>query len=472
MDVVVGSALMLIIFVGLFGLLRASIQVTGLSKLRAAATELASSQMEYLRSLDYDDVGTVGGIPAGLVPQNATTTSAGVTYGVRTYIEYADDAADGVGAADSNFITTDYKRAKVSVTYTVGGMTRDVTIVTNIVPSGIESTVGGGTLQVRAVNAVGAAVPGATVRIRNSSTSPAIDLSTFTDAAGLVWLPGAPTSTQYRIEVTKDGYSSAQTYVRDSTNQNPNPGYLTVVGGSTTSSTFAIDLLATLVIRTFSPIRAEVWSDTFADSTKLESTNDTSVSGGNLQLSAGATSGSGQSISIAPTYLARWTSASSTVSVPGGTELRVQVLDGAGTLLPDAALAGNSAGFTGAIDLSAVSTTTYPSLRLHANFTSTSSTTSALLQDWRLGYDRGPIPLPDVSYTLTGGKTIGSTGAGASLYKTVVSTSTGAVASSTLSLEWDTYTLALPGYTILTQEPESPYELLPGAALDAVLILQ
>lgn len=476
MDVVVGSALLLVIFAGLFGLLRASIQVAGLSKLRAAATELASSQMETLRALDYDDVGTAGGIPAGLVAQNATTTSAGISYGVRTYIEYVDDAADGTGASDSNHITTDYKRAKVAVTYTVDGVSRNVTLVSNIVPSGIESTTGGGTLQVRAVDALGAAVAGATVRIQNSSTSPSIDLSTFTDSAGLVWLPGAPTSTQYRISVTKEDYSSAQTYERDSTNQNPNPGYLTVVGGSTTSGTFAIDRLATLIIRTFSPIRAEIWSDTFADAFGLAVTSGVSVSGGDVALvntgTAYATPGSAESLAVAPSYLARWTSASSTSSTPAGTTLRLQVLDAAGTLLPEGVLAGNSAGFAGMIDLSAVSTTTYPSLKLRAELATTDPLATPALGEWRLGYERGPIPLPNVSYTLTGGKTIGSTGAGAPLYKTTVSTSTGAVASSTLSLEWDSYALTLPGYSIVSQDPEPPYELLPGTTLDATLILQ
>ena len=475
-DVVVGSALVLIIFSGLFGLLRASMQVAGLSKLRATATELASSQMEYLRSLAYEDVGTVGGIPSGLVPQYATTTMAGVSYGVRTYVEYTDDAADGTGGSDTNFITTDYKRAKVAVTYTVSGTPRTVTLVSTITPKGIESTVGGGTLQVRAVDALGVPVAGASVTVVNPSVSPTVGLSTFTDAAGLVWLPGAPTSTDYRISVSKDGFSSAQTYARDATNQNPTPGYLTVVGGSTTSGTFAIDRLATLILRTFSPIRAALWNDSFNDSSNVVSTASTQIAGGALSLTSGefgySSSGSATSVAITPAYLARWSSASTTASVPGGTEFRLQVLDGTGALLPDAVLPGNASGFTGAITLSSISTTTYPSLALRAELSSGNPALTPSIEEWRLGYDEGPIPLPNVSFTLVGGKTVGSTGAGASIYKTTVSTSTGALASSTLQLEWDTYTLTVPGRTIIFQAPEAPYELLPGAALDATLILQ
>src|ERR1043166_8035168 len=101
-DVLVGTALVLIVFAGLFGILRASVQVSGLAKLKAAATTIASSQMEYIRSLSYDAIGTDGGIPAGSIAQSTTTTNAGLPFKVRTYIEYADDPKDGTGASDSH----------------------------------------------------------------------------------------------------------------------------------------------------------------------------------------------------------------------------------------------------------------------------------------------------------------------------------------------------------------------------------
>lgn len=474
-DVIVGSALILIVFMGLFGILRASIKVAGLSKLKAVATEVASSQIEYIRSLPYASVGTSGGIPAGAIPQIATTTNDGVPYVTRTYIEYVDDPKDGLAGADVNHITTDYKHVKVTTSYVIDSIPRQVTLLTNVVPKGLESTTGGGTLQVTVVNALGAPVSGADVRIRNASTSPAIDLSTFSDVLGTVYLPGAPTSTQYRVDVSKTGYSSAQTYLRDATNQNPTPGYLTVVGGSTTSGTFAIDLLTTLIVRTFSPIVAALWSDTFSDSSNVQTFSGTVVSGGALVLTGAPStygaSGSALSNPIAPAYLARWTSASTSLSVPTGTSVSVHVHDAAGALLPDAALPGNSTGFTGTIDLSAISTTTYPALALRAALSSSDPLFTPSVLDWKVGYDQGPLPLPNISFTLTGGKTIGSTGAGASIYKTTISTSTGSVASSTLSLEWDSYTLSVPGHTIILEEPESPYELLPGTALDATLIL-
>lgn len=476
-DVIVGTALVVTIFAGLFGILRASLQVSGLSKLKATATTIASSQIEYIRSLSYDAIGTDGGIPAGNIAQSTTTTNGGLPFTLRTYIEYADDAKDGLGAADSNHITTDYKHIKVTVSYRVGTVTRSVTLVSNAAPPGLETTTGGGTLQANIVNSVGTAVSGATVRIVNASTSPDIDLTTFSDSYGQVILPGAPTSTEYQVTVTKTGYSSASTYPRTGTNANPTPGYLTVVGGSTTSSTFAIDLLGTLVIRTFSPIAAALFTDLFNDTTKLATMSSVQVASGMLMLSGAPgsypASGFALSSTTAPAYLARWTSASSTLSAPAGTSVLVSVADASGTLIPDAALAGNSAGFSGAIDLSGVSTTTYPSLKLRAALTSSNPTLTPSVNDWRLGYDAGPTPLPNVSFTLTSSKTIGSTSGGAPIYKSTTATTTDASGTKTLSLEWDLYQFALAaGHTFISATPDDPpIELLPGASVDEAIIV-
>src|SRR5581483_7422951 len=132
---------------------------------------------------------------------------------------------------------------------------------------------GGGTLQINVVNAGGGPVPGASVQIVNSATSPSVNVTTFSDAFGTVFLPGAATSSQYQIYVSKSGYSSAQTYAHDQVNVNPTPGYLTVSGNQTTTSTFAIDLLSHLTVRTYSPIETDVFSDLFANASNLATQN-------------------------------------------------------------------------------------------------------------------------------------------------------------------------------------------------------
>ncbi len=474
-DVIVGSALVLVVFLALVGLARASILVSGLAKAKAGATAIADSQVEYLRSLDYDQVGTVGGIPAGVALATSTQTLNGITYNIRTLVEYVDDAADGLGAADSNTITTDYKRIKVVVTYTVRGTSREVSVISNYAPPAIETTTNGGTLTVSVVNASGAPVSGATVQVVNASTSPAVNFTTFSNVSGMVQLPGAPTSTEYRIFVSKNGYSSAQTYARDATNQNPTPGYLTVIKNTTTTGTFAIDALASFTMQTFFPVAPASTTDALADSTKIATQSSTQVSGGALKLAqpAGyALSGTANTVATTPTYLAEWTSASSTLSTPAGTTVRVHVTDGTGALVPDVVLVGNAAGFsTFPIVLTGISTTTYPSLGLSFDLASNSTTTTSQVLDWRMDYKTGPTPVPNVAFTLTGGKTIGSTGGGSPIYKTTISTTTDSTGVRPLSLEWDSYKLSLTSYDVIDACMPPTYTVSAGGSYVTSLYL-
>jgi len=475
-DVIVGTFLILVVFLTLFGLLRASILVSAVTKARASATAVATSQMEYVRSLSYDSVGTVGGIPPGTVPQYATTTLDGVTFATRTFIGYVDDPADGLGVSDLTGITTDYKQVRVSVTYFLNERIREVALVSNVVPPGLETSTGGGTLKIDVVDAQGAPVPGASVRIVNGSVSPAVDVTTYANATGAVYLPGAATSTEYQVTVGKSGYSSAQTYARDATNQNPTPGYLTVAKDQTTTGTFAIDLLASLMLRTFSPIERATSTDPLDDTSLIAALTDTNVSGGALSLAGGVgtypANGSARSQAIAPAYLAQWGTISAQGSTPSGTGIRFKVLDGNGVPLPDSALPGNVAGFTSVpISLAAVSTSTYPTLALSAELSTNSASTTPLVLAWSVSYDIGPIPLPDVPFFLTGTKTIGSTGTGAPLYKTEVEDATDAEGRKELSLEWDVYAFEANGYDIVDACTAPPYTLAPGSVSDIRLIL-
>lgn len=469
-DVIVGSAMVLIVFVALVGLLRASVLITGVSKARAGATAIAETKMEYIRGLSYDAVGTVGGIPSGAVIATSTEVMNGITYDTRVLITYMDDPADGTGAADTNNITTDYKRAKVEVSYVVRDLVRTVSLISSVAPPSLESTTNGGTLSIAVVGATGLPVSGATVAITNTSTVPSISFSTFTDTQGLVQLPGAPTSTEYQIAVSKSGYSSAQTYTRDATNQNPTPGYLTVVQGQTTTGTFSIDALAQLALYTWFPIQSASTTDLFTDASALAAQSNTQVSAGALTLlftgGAGyALSGSADGSVITPSRLVSWTLASSTLSLPGGTNARVYVLDGSGALLPDSVLSGNSGGFTSfPISLASIATSTYSSLALRAELTTTSTTTTASVLDWRMDYTVGPTPAPNVSFGLTGAKTVGSTGTGTPIYKTNSTQATDATGVIQFPIEWDTYRLSVSGYDTVDACVPPSYSFSPGVS--------
>lgn len=470
-DVVVGIALMLVLFMALFGVLKASLILSTLGRAKVGATAVAQTQMEYLRGLSYDSIGTVGGIPSGSVPQFSTTTENGIAYVAHTFINYIDDPSDGLDINDTNGIITDYKRAAVTVTYSLGGIVKTMNLVSNFAPPGLEVSAGGGTLIVKAVNAVGAAVTDAAVVITNSALTPPVHIDTFTNVDGTVNLPGAATSSSYQIAVSKSGYSSAQTYARDATNQNPNPGYLTVSRNQTTTSTFPIDFVASLTLSTFSPVATSTFSDTFTDNAELTVMSSTTVTNGALSLVSGETQGFARSIPVAPARLVSWGTLLASTNIPSGSSIVFHLYDGNGNLLPDDVLPGNTIGFDSLpISLMQISTTTYPSLAIGASL-SAGEVGSPTILSWSLPYSTGPTPLPNISFTLTGAKTIGSTGSGNPLYKTVVSNSTGAGASIPLTLEWDTYTPAISGYDVVDACSAPPFVVAPGSSSSFSLFL-
>ena len=76
-DTVVGSALMLVVFVGIAGVFQLSIDVVTNNKARTGAIALANERIEYIRSLAYASIGTAGGIPSGLIAQSETVSLSG-----------------------------------------------------------------------------------------------------------------------------------------------------------------------------------------------------------------------------------------------------------------------------------------------------------------------------------------------------------------------------------------------------------
>ena len=471
-DIIVGVALLLVLFMALFGILRASLTLSTLTKARAAAVELANTQMEYMRGLSYDALGTVGGIPAGTIAQYATSTVDGIPYTTHTFVEYTDDPADGIGTNDANGITTDYKIGEVTVSYSISGLTKSVALVSNFAPPGIETSTGGGTLSLSVVNASGAGLGGASVHVVNTSTSPSVDFTTFTNTAGLVTIDGAATSSEYQIYVSRTGYSSAQTYPRSAQNVNPTPGYLTVVKNKTTSATFAIDQLASLTLSSVSAAVTSTWSDAFANTAYLANQTSTQVSSGALTLANQALTGSARSVTITPGSLDGWGILSAHVATTTGTTLAIRVDDANGTPLPDSVLAGNSAGFSSfPVSLTGIATSSYPGLSLEADLTSDATTTTPTLSGWSLSYTEGPAPLPDVAFTLTGTKTIGTDASNTPIYKTIVSDTTGTGAQKTESLEWDAYALTLPSARLIESCPAAPYQLAPAMATTTTIMV-
>ena len=470
-DTIVGTALMLVVFMGIAAAFQLTVDVVSNSKARAGAIALANERMEYLKSLSYSQVGVTGGIPSGIVPQLETVSLNGVSYTRRTLVYYSDDPQDGSGGSDTNGIIADYKTIRVEISWKYKRSDRSIQVVGRVSPQGVETAVPGGTLTINVVDANNAPLRDAQIDITNTSTTPAVSIRTYTNDLGSITFIGAPAASNYQIVVSKTGYSTAQTYPPTTQNPNPNPRHLTVSNNLTTSYTFAIDLLAAKKIQTYKAVEQRTWSEPYSNSNLVATTSNTTVSGGSAKLIGApyGTSGFILSTDITASILNAWTSLSWVDTTPAQTDVRYSIytmVGGVPTLVPDSALSGNAAGFTNSpLDLSGLSTTTYPVIRVGATLTSSDSSTTPSIDSWALSYKYGPEVLGNLQVTMRGLKTIGNS---PTVYKyNATSTSNAAGLISIPSIEWDTYTVdvaSMSGYETAEVCAPQPELLSPGAS--------
>lgn len=242
-EVVVGLALFLLVAVALFSLMTSGLKIVNTDQHRTTALGIARKRMEHVKNLPYDDVGTVGGVPSGDLEQTLTEVWNNVTFTVTTGIRYIDDEFDDLAPDDT--VNTDYKKVRIKVEWEPEGTENPVILVTNIVPTQIESTATGGTLWIEVYDPTTdpiESIKNATVTIEAPTVSPAVSVSEKTDEDGRFILPGVPEGIEaYEVTVTKSSYSTDQTYDRDAlTNPNPNPPHLNVIAGEVTTEYFEI----------------------------------------------------------------------------------------------------------------------------------------------------------------------------------------------------------------------------------------
>lgn len=257
-EVMVALAIFFIMGLAIYEVISRLTRLNMVSAQRVIATAIANETVEMMRNLDYSDVGTIGGLPNGVVPQTNIITRQNITFSVATTIRNIDDPFDGTisgNPAPVDSAPADYKQAEVVVTCTSCQYPSAVRLVTTIAPNGLEIGTGNGALFVRVIDALAQPLSGASVHITNSSVSPVVDLTDTTNAAGELQLVDVlPSVNGYHIEVTKSGYSSDGTLAATVDNPNPTKPDATVAAGEVTQITFAIDALSTISLTTSNTI--------------------------------------------------------------------------------------------------------------------------------------------------------------------------------------------------------------------------
>lgn len=487
-EVIVASALMSLFFGGLMSGVQLMISMIGHSKAEAGARSLAVSKMEYIRSLDYDSVGTVSGIPSGNIPQASTTTLNNIAYTERVLIQYLDREEDGFGENDDNGLTEDSKRIKIEYTWNIRGENDSLVIISDVIPRGIETTSGGGTLLINVFDSSVQPVVGADVHVFNNSVATdTIDVIVTTNANGIANFPGAPARGGYQITVTKDGYSTDQTYSATPENPNPNPSHVSVSVGTVSTTYFSIDLLSDLTLRAISTPVKGVFSDSFSDSSQLSTSTDIAIVGGSLVLAGGGTyeeTGTAFSVASEPSSITSWESIDFNGVSAESNDYRVRVYSAqivgsstVYTLIPDSALTSNSVGFiSGPVDITSIDSTTYPSLALGVTLTTTDSSVTPELQDWSITHVESESPVVGATFSVVSSKIIGTNdGQPVPKYSSSVTTNgSGEVVLS--NIEWDAYDITIDGdiegYDIAESYAAIPYAVSPNTDDTLTLVLQ
>jgi type II secretory pathway pseudopilin PulG len=488
-EAIIVAALSTIVFGALFSSFQYSLKLINNSRAKLSALSVANDRMEYFRSLPYNDVGTIFGIPPGTIPQNGTTTLNGIEFIERVLVEYVDDPSDGedgTGTPDSNGIPSDYKRLKLEYTWEIGGATSSISLISNIVPRSVETTAGGGTARINVIDADSALLPGASVQLVNKTTTSTIDVTRFTDANGAGLFSGAPAASNYEVVVTANisgqDYSTAQTYTATTTNPNPIVSPFSVLESDVSTLTFQIGELSDLDIFIRSAINEGTFLEDFSDLSAVDSSSNVEIVDGELvlenTLDIYETSGVAYLGPIEPVPFLKWQTLRTNATLPVNTNHRVQfftgTITGPYTLIPNNELPGNVAGFTDTIvDLSKLDPLNYPAVYVGVTLETTDTSVTSAIDEISVYYRQSVTELPDITFDIRGEKNIGTDAAASPIYKytnTLITDPSGEIF--VTDLEFDVYTITVPGsYDIAAGCPAHPFVQQAGVNGELELVL-
>ncbi len=208
-EVLVAIAVLAVVAGGLAQGLALTSTTLSKSKVDTIAGNLAGEVIEEAQHLAYDQVGTPGGNPPGVLAPTEVRSVDDIDFDVRTTVEYIDDPAQG---QPQTFVN--YKRVSVTVTSRSVDAT-PTSQSTLIAPPAIGAIAGKSTIIANVVDALtGDPIVGATVTA-DQSTSPTV--TDTTDAEGRVIFAGLEPSAvspgnpryKYRLTVSKAGYERA-----------------------------------------------------------------------------------------------------------------------------------------------------------------------------------------------------------------------------------------------------------------------
>jgi prepilin-type N-terminal cleavage/methylation domain-containing protein len=254
-EVVFAIAIFGIVSTALIGVLTSATAADGLSREKTIALELAQQQVEYIRQLNYKDVGLADGNPGGVVSGTESKRVVGLWYTLTTTIRYVNDPIPA-GYRD----TANYKRVRVAVTRasdtkTLASVSTYVSSSNPLATGGLNNALINVTTQDFWTHTV---LGGAQIHLAKTwdgsfsagdTTDPTTGAATF---EGLEETPAGATPGYYDVTASLIGYVTLpeDQPPADSTDPNNN-GHLSLARGGTTNTTIRLYQPSTITVNVF-----------------------------------------------------------------------------------------------------------------------------------------------------------------------------------------------------------------------------
>jgi hypothetical protein len=132
LDSIIAVSIFVVLFIGFFVLIQLGIRTVTEHRARVGALAIASSKIEYIRSLEYSSIGVQGGNPNGNIAATSYESLNALQYTININISWVDDPADGVaGSGDTD--PNDYKAIRVEVSWPEQGGGTDAVVLSSYV---------------------------------------------------------------------------------------------------------------------------------------------------------------------------------------------------------------------------------------------------------------------------------------------------------------------------------------------------
>lgn len=252
-EVLVAVAIFLLFAVGTYGATTFVFKIVYRSRVTVLETAILSEELEVARNLEYSKIGTINGVPSGLLTASKSVMRDNIKFYVTTTVRNADDPFDGMatGTTPKDTSPADYKVVDISVICAACSQQIPISLSTQVGPKGLEGSSLNGALFINVFDADGLPVVGANVHVVNTSSSPSILIDDVTDQDGYLRIIDTPTGTAaYHITVTKNGYSSDRTMTSSVAVANPIKPPANVVSQDVTDISFSIDQISNLTVHT------------------------------------------------------------------------------------------------------------------------------------------------------------------------------------------------------------------------------